>query len=193
MGSDAEQLELLMATFNTHEEAVQEESTANVQDVEAIEKESTIKEFVIGDLEENVLELLMSKLTVAEQIAIARVSKRFDKAALKLTTKWYADTVPKKARSKLISRMPKLRKVYLLGVNHDNYREFQSFVKKLATKNQSIERILCHGYNLKLIYIESVRKVDHNYDGTKFKSVLLEPDYESNCFIPWYQIAPPSY
>lgn len=137
-------------------------------------------EVKILDLADDVLQLVMSKLSIIEQQAVVRVCTRFDGAAFKLTKTMAADELPFKFRLGILEKLPKLRKVrmFYAGPEQESDKKKQRFFEALAKSHPNLERLLGVTSEWRIFFVQMVKKHHPINDLCKFKTFVNEPNYE---------------
>ena len=130
----------------------------------------------IGKLDDELLERTINQLPALDQVAVSRVSRRFTELALKTTTVMDVRGIPCGHRLDVAQKMPKL--VLIFGLGKDVVDDL-SFAESLAKINKNIVHLRwSNEYRLVRTYIESAKKIDTNYTGSRISPPL---PYE------WYQ------
>ena len=146
----------------------------------------------INKLGDELLQLTINQLPALDQVAVSRVSKKFKDFALKSTSVLDVYGIPRKHRLEVVQKMPKL--VSIVGLYYQAEPAEVSFFESVPGINMNIEQIrAAHAANLSQVYIESAKKKDANYTGSRlgtpfhyewYKEMTSKyPDLDIKCFL----------
>lgn len=141
-----------------------------------------VKQVMLSDLDDYLIQKWMSKMSITEQTAITRVCKRIKANAYKLTTIMFANELPDDFRIELIPKLPKLKKIgFIIPQESWDVRmdmRLRLFLRSLAIQNPKIERMVSLPSEYKSYFVGMVKVHHEDYDGSTFKTLISEVFYE---------------
>ena len=139
------------------------------------------REVGMDQLPSEVLEDIINRIPVKNQLAIRSVNKRFNELALTGTTVLDLDVIPRDRWLQVAEQMPKLTTITNISPMWNSH--VMAFVKELATINKNMVNFVMENTDdppfwVFHCYVESVKELDSSYTGSGLKVIFEVEDYK---------------